>query len=170
MKKYLFAITLLMYSVPAVAGLHLLEIDEVSVDYKNYKTPADISGGYKESFTYKDITSHTIDFKLPQPYQTQSVDLDMKLTLLQVFFLNSNLQIMGVQVNFENIDAQFPVSIWHAAIGINVTSFIQVYYEHDSYPLFSQYLNQLWPQQNAVGVKVFLYKRDNAPDKSLLQI
>ena len=114
-------------------GVHL---DEATVDYARFQDGARIP-----ELTYTDVPK-------------ERLDVGLNMSFLRWGYLNNTIHSL-------TSTAQFRLISWEYQVGVHLGDVADVYAEHRSEHLLDEQGPSRFPTQNAVGIKIYLYRREH---------
>jgi hypothetical protein len=124
----------LMCLPEAKAEWHLIELDEVSINYKNF-----MDGG-RNPYFYDSVPKEEVNYQI-------------NTTVAKHFYWNTKLHSM-------TNDAQYYMAGLNLKLGFSLTDWLDVQYEHFSrHVLDHTYPHQKFGVEDSVGIVLFLYRK-----------
>jgi hypothetical protein len=133
------AIILFFSNVAWADSWHLMQLDSLTLDYKNYGWLNDKN---RNALLYPESVK-------------ESVKLSMNLNILLAGYLNQS-------VNGLTTDAQYRGVIYDLELGAHATELFDVYYSHESSHLFDRhhsFMNK-FPVEDAIGIRLNIFRSD----------
>jgi hypothetical protein len=146
-KTLIAALPLVLLASVAASGDDLVELNEVSIDYKDY-----FAGGYDPLITGNGIGDRGLG---------KGIELNVNTDVLSVFFFNNRVHTMTDEITSGNGAGQFRTVGWQFQLGLRVSKMfpLDIYYEHHSQHLLDTPGVQHFPVNDSVGLKLTLFSK-----------
>lgn len=149
MKKLYVAIIVIIASILCLraeaSDYHIVDLDELSIDYKNYKM-------------VREKNYNTLTY--PENIK-EGINVNINTTILGAVYWNNTIETLTTEGQYRTIGLQL-------GLGVRLTDYIEVgYYHHSQHLLDRQhsFMNH-FPVEDAVEIKFYLY-RGNSRNKTL---
>lgn len=145
--KFLFL--LLLLPTIALADWHLIEVQEVNVEYKQFLD------GSRDAIVSQDGLGNLID---------KEVNLNINFDISEYFYWNNMIHSI---VDSNGVSGgQFRLIGWNFRVGLRLTNYFDIEWEH-----FSQHLLDVIspfpnPTQNSINIRIYLYRKN--PNENIL--
>lgn len=147
MIKMLLMSMALVFSLNTAQAWNLLEMNETSLEYRDF-----FPGGSDPLITQNGLDNRTLG---------KEVRLNLNVDVLKVFYFDNLVHGGTDEIIGSGGKGQFRVVGWNFELGFRLNQYINVYYHHHSqHILDSTYAHGHFPVQDAVGIKIYLYKKD----------
>lgn len=141
-KVLLLVIILLLFDKACMAG-SIFELNEVSLEYKAFS-----DGSFNPLIDNNGLTNKRLDKEL---------NLYVNTTLFKYGFINNKIHSYTDRDENGN-PGQFRLVSWNYSLGVHITYFLDLSYEHKSEHLLDSTFPYHFPLENSINIKIYLYK------------
>ena len=137
-------VSLLFSSLVQASDLHLMELDELSVDYKHF---AVLNDKARNLLTYPE-------------HPKEAINVNINSSILGVVYFNNQIQSMTTGAQYKSIGLQ-------VGLGVRLTSYLEVGYLHLSqHVIDGKHPFMKYPVEDSLTVKLYFY-RAHKPNNTL---
>ena len=149
MNKILLSLIILLFPITSQARtFKLFEVNEINLEHKIF-----LPGS-----RYPLITNNGLGNNLEK-----ELNLNLNIDVLKYGYFNNHIHSMTDISPGANY-GQFRLIGWNFHIGIRLTNFLNIEYEHFSQHLLDAQFPYDFPLQNSVNIKLFLYKKEKCKE------
>ncbi len=122
----------------------LIELRETTIAYRSF-----LPGGSDASITDNGLSNKTLG---------EEVNLHVNVDFARYFYLNNRVHGTTDKDATTGEGGQFRMIGWNYSLGVRLSSYLNVEYEHHSQHALDHTLPRHFPLEDSIGFKLFIYK------------